>query len=121
MKLVVILYLESYSMNMIRYVYVKLEYLLIILNNGYRFWKFIWEVYKSKVFTHKKSEDVLTIISILLCTESKYYDSKKIMNRNNIESYKLLEALIKKYRETKSEVILNQVLEVLKEEVIKRG
>jgi len=108
-------------MNIIRYLYVKLEYLLIILNNYYRFWKFIWKVYKSKVFTYKKSEDVLTIISILLGTEAKYYNSKKIMNRNNIESYKLIEALIRKYKETKSDVILNQILEVLKEEIIKRG
>ena len=108
-------------MNVIRYLYIKLEYLLIILNNCYRFWKFIWEVCKSKVFTYKKSEDVLEVISLLLNTEHKYYNSKKIMNRNNIESYKLLEVLIKKYKETKSEVILNQILEVLKEEFIKRG
>ena len=43
------------------------------------------------------------------------------MNRNNEESNKLFQSLISIYLETKSEIKLDQILEVLKEDIIKRG
>ena len=76
---------------------------------------------KEKLFFSKKSNDCLRLLQLFINSEHKYYKSHLIMNRNNEESNKLFQSLISIYLETKSEIKLDQILEVLKEDIIKRG
>lgn len=91
------------------------------LYNILRFFKFGFNILREGVFSNKDPEQILTLILLLVKSECLYYNKKKIVMSRTIEtSTKLLESLIKTYRETHSEVTLNQILQVLKEEFIKR-
>lgn len=90
------------------------------LYNILRLIKFLFSLLREGVFAKKNPEQILILILLLVKSEWKYYNKKVVMSRSIETSTKLLESLIKTYRETHSEVTLDQILQVLKEEFIKR-
>ena len=73
-----------------------------------------------EIFGGNSPELVLKVIMNFVALEAPYYKNIIYMNRTVKDSSDLLSALIISYLETKSEVTLNQILEVLKEEFIRR-
>ena len=72
------------------------------------------------IFGGNSPELVLKVIMNFVTLETPYYKNTLYFSRDIQDSCALLEALITSYFETKSEVTLNQILEVLKEEFIRR-
>ena len=67
-------------------------------------------------------ESILKVIEIYIDTMFKKSRSEKLtMNRTLSQSALLLQALIKKWLSDGSDITLNQILEVLRNEFIKRG
>ena len=75
---------------------------------------------KAGVFTSRNPEDVLQVIGAFLLSESAYYRNSIKMGRDVSSSTALLLVLIDFYLEGHSETHLEQLLEVLKNEFIKR-
>ena len=65
-------------------------------------------------------ESVLALMAKFIELEAPRWFSDIYMGRNVSKSCRLLQILVDSYRETKSEVVLNQILVVLKEEIIRR-
>lgn len=82
--------------------------------------KFINKIRESKVFNRDNKFSFLDVADAYASIKSSNEDSKLIMNRTYEGTSKLLSCLISRYKLTKSETILNQIMEVIKEEVIKR-
>ena len=82
--------------------------------------KLIHSFSKWEVIGGKNPEIILRAIKILISLESPRYPNTLYFGRDMKKSSELLQVLIDSYFETKSEVTLNQLLEVLKEEFIKR-
>ncbi len=80
---------------------------------------FLYSIRKEK-FGANSPELILKVIMNLVALETPYYKNVIYCGRSVEKSNKLLQALITSYLETKSEVTLNQILEVLKEEFIRR-
>ena len=72
------------------------------------------------IFGGNSPELILKVIMNFVALETPYYKNIVYLGRSTKQSSELLQVLITSYLETKSEVTLNQVLEVLKEEFIKR-
>lgn len=90
--------------------------------NFVKFIKFINEVRKKDVFnasSHFGFLDIISSYAVIKSTADE--DNLLILSRSFKSSAKLLFCLTEKYKLTKSEVILNQITEVIKEEIIKRG
>ena len=67
-------------------------------------------------------KDILKLISEYIRIECPFYECTKIVKSRDVQkSSMLLSNLINSYVETSSEVTLNQILDVLKEEFLKRG
>lgn len=82
---------------------------------------FIYLLIKNKVFSSRSQLNILLAICTYVQVKHKYYNKQlRIMSRTPVESYKLLCSLCKSYAETKSLTTLNQIVEVLKEEIIDR-
>ena len=80
---------------------------------------FLYSLRKEK-FGANSPELILKVIMNLVALETPYYKNIIYCGRSTEKSKELLQVLITSYLETKSEVTLNQILEVLKEEFIKR-
>jgi hypothetical protein len=65
-------------------------------------------------------EVVLKLLSKFLALEAPFYSNKLVMGRSMPKSIELLNSLVTSYLETKSDVTLEQILEVLKREFLKR-
>ena len=85
-----------------------------------RSFKFMVALNKAGVFISKNPEDILQVIGVFLLSESSMYRDKVIMGRDLSSSTALLLVLIDFYLESHSETHLEQFLEVLKNEFIKR-
>ena len=72
------------------------------------------------IFKGDSPKNVLLIIKKFISLEAPYYPNSYYLGRSVTKSSELLGALVDSYMETKSEVTLNQLLEVLKEEFIQR-
>ena len=72
------------------------------------------------IFGSSSPEVILRIIGKFVSLEAPYYSNKIVMGRSPQKSAQLLQSLINTYITTKSEIVLNQALEVLKEEILKR-
>jgi len=72
------------------------------------------------IFGSNSPEVILKMIKKFVTLEAPFYPNTLVMNRSIYKSTELLCALIDSYLVTKSEVTLEQVLAVLKEEFIKR-
>ena len=77
-------------------------------------------VFSIKVFRGSSPELILKIIATFVVLESPLYKDTLYFNRSMTDSAFLLKSLIESYLETKSEVTLNQIMTVLKEEIIER-
>lgn len=101
-------------------IYIKL---VLFWRNIYSFFKCIeFATYLNKLRVFQKGEPILILKVIQKYFEiAKFnYTDTEVLNRDVNASVKLLGALIDTYFENKSEVTLNQFLEVLKTEFIKR-
>ena len=88
--------------------------------NTINYIKFSYFLSKDKIFGSKSPELILRVIKKFIALEYPNYPDVKYLGRSIKNSYDLLAALINSYLITKSETTLNQILEVLKEEFIKR-
>lgn len=73
-----------------------------------------------KVFRGNSPELILKIIATFVVLESPLYKDTLYFGRSMIDSASLLQGLVEAYLETKSGVTLNQIMTVLKEEIIER-
>lgn len=90
------------------------------LKNLINYIKFFYFLSKGKIIGDKNPEVILRAIKIFISLESPRYPNTFYFGRDMIKSSELLQVLIDSYLETKSEVTLDQLLEVLKEEFIRR-
>ena len=81
--------------------------------------KFMYFLCKG-IFGSNSPEVILKMIKKFVTLEAPFYPNTFVMNRSIYKSTELLCALIDSYLATKSEVTLEQILAVLKEEFIKR-
>ena len=101
--------------------HVKLKLLYIKICNIIKFLKFSFFLYKQHVFRDGNPSLVLRVIQKYIELESSNFSDSLCLGRSIKSSTKLLSTLIDEYFETKSERALNNTLEVLKEEFIKRN
>ena len=73
-----------------------------------------------KVFRGNSPELILKIIATFVVLESPLYKDTLYFGRSMTDSASLLQGLVDTYLETKSGVTLNQIMTVLKEEIIER-
>lgn len=81
--------------------------------------KFIYFLCKG-IFGSNSPEVILKLICKFVSLEAPFYSDKIVMGRDINKSIKLLNVLVSSYIETKSEITLNQILEVLKREFLQR-
>ena len=72
------------------------------------------------IFGSSSPEVILNVIKKFVSLEAPFYSNKVVMNRSMEKSILLLSSLITSYLETKSDVTLDQILTVLKEEFLRR-
>ena len=72
------------------------------------------------IFGSNSPAAVLKLISEFVMLEAPFYSNKIVMGRTMNKSIQLFRTLVNSYTETKSDVTLDQILEVLKEEILKR-
>ena len=89
--------------------------------NFIKFIKFINEVRKRDVFNVFNHFGFLDVVSLYTLIKGTGQTKELILSRTFESSANLLDCLIERYKVTKSEVVLNQITEVIKEEIIKRG
>ena len=82
--------------------------------------KFIYFIQRAKLFSSTSPEVILPLIGKFLELQWPFYTQRVVFNRTPEKSSKLLQALIGTYLDSKSNVTLDQILTVLKEEFIKR-
>lgn len=81
--------------------------------------KFVYFLRKG-IFGSNSPEVILQIIKKFVSLEAPFYSDKIVMNRSMERSILLLNSLITSYLETKSDVTLDQIFTVLKEEFLRR-
>ena len=101
-------------------VYVKAKLTIWNLQMLYKIYLLGRYLYNERVFHNGKPEDVLKVIQKFTEKAWSEYPDKIKMNRTPVQSAALLGVLVKRYYETGSDTILDQILEVLKNEFIKR-
>lgn len=72
------------------------------------------------IFGSESPEVMLKLISKFVSLEAPHYPYSQYLGRDMKKSARLLEILVDSYMETKSEVVLNQIFVVLKEELVRR-
>lgn len=72
------------------------------------------------IFGGNSPELVLKVIELFVALEAPLYKDTLYLGRSTTKSAKLLQSLVESYFKTKSEVTLNQIMTVLKEEIIER-
>lgn len=72
------------------------------------------------IFGSNSPEVILKMICKFVTLEAPFYSNKVVMGRSVKKSAELLCSLVNSYIETKSNTTLNQIIEVLKEEILKR-
>jgi hypothetical protein len=101
-------------------VYIKVKIAIRNLQMLYNIYLLGRYLYEERVFHNGKPEDVLKVIQKFTENAWSEYPDKVRMNRTPVQSAALLGVLVRKYYETYSDIILDQILEVLKNEFIKR-
>ena len=82
--------------------------------------KFFYFLFKYGAFEGDSPNFILKVIQKFITLESPYYPNTIYLGRSITKSSELLGALIDSYFDTKSEITLNQILEVLKDDFIQR-
>lgn len=101
-------------------VYIKSRVLLRGITNFFRLLTFVKYLHKNKLFGTCDPKFVLKVVQKYIEIESYTYSDKFILSRSKEQSTCLLSVLIDKYMETGSDNILEQIIEVLKTDFIKR-
>ena len=102
-------------------VYMKGRILYKRVVNLYRLGFFINYLYKNDIFSKGEPELILRVIQeFVWCAFREYDGSKKVLGRTVSQSTMLLIALIDKWFEDKSVKTLDQIMEVLRNELIER-
>ena len=81
---------------------------------------FCYFAFRWKIFGTGDMICMLNMLQLYLSYECDYCSDKIIMNRNKYKSAALFSVLVKEYAKNGSDVVLSQLLSVLKEEFIKR-
>lgn len=102
-------------------VYIKFKTFVWNLRILYKIYNFGRYLYEDRIFHNGNSEDVLKMLSKFTELAWSEYPDKIVMNRTPEQSATLLGILINRYYKTGSSTILEQILEVLKNEFIRRG
>ena len=102
-------------------VYLKLELVYIKICNIIKLLKFSFYLYRKNIFRDGDPKLLLRVIQKFVELESGNYSETLKLGRSVKASTKLLVTLIDEYMENKSDKVLNQILEVLKVEFIKRN
>ena len=85
----------------------------------FNYTKFIYFLSKG-IFGSSSPEVILKVICKFVALEAPFYSNKIVMGRSAKKSIDLLDALVTSYIETKSEITLDQITEVLKREFLQR-
>ena len=80
--------------------------------------KLLW--FLPKVLGKDDPSIVLTLINKFIALEGAYFDADIYLGRSIQKSINLLNSLVEYYEKTKSEITLNQIMTVLREEFIER-
>lgn len=72
------------------------------------------------IFGSSSPNVILKLLCKFIALEAPFYSNKMVMGRSTKKSVQLLNALTTSYLETKSETTLDQILEVLKAEFLRR-
>lgn len=72
------------------------------------------------IFGSSSPNVILKLLCKFIALEAPFYSDKMVMGRSTKKSVQLLNALTTSYLETKSETTLDQILEVLKAEFLRR-
>ena len=102
-------------------IYLQFKLLIIKICNIIKLLKFSLYLYKNHIFRDGNPQLVLRVIQKFIELESTNYPQNLKVGRSVQASTKLLITLIDEYFNSKSEVVLNQILEVLKTEFVKRN
>ena len=86
----------------------------------FRSLSFCYFILKNRIFGRGDTIWILKIISFFLSFECSEYSDKVIMNRDKYKSAALFSVLVNEYEKSKSKIVLNQLLQVLKEEFLER-
>ena len=89
------------------------------ISNFVKLLKFMFYLYRTRTFCENASVSILKVIQKFIELKQEEF-SNVALNRTSEQSYRLLSVLTNEYIETKSETTLNQLLEVLKVEFIRR-
>lgn len=100
--------------------YIKLKSLVYNMQMLYKIYNFSKYLYEDRIFHNGYAQDVLKVIQKFTELAWSEYPDKRVMNRTPVQSAALLGVLIKQYYKTGSNTNLEQILEVLKNEFIKR-
>ena len=106
--------------NFLLKVYIRSRVLLWSITNFFRLLTFVKYLHKNKLFGTRDPKFVLKVVQKYIEIESYTYSDKFILSRSKEQSIGLLSVLIDKYMETESDNILEQIIEVLKTDFIKR-
>ena len=101
--------------------YIKLKVLVYKIYNIFKLLKFSLYLNKQEVFGKGNPQLLLKVIKGYIELDSTSYRNSIVSGRSVSSSVKLIGTLIDEYFESKSDKILDQILEVIKVEFIKRG
>ena len=101
-------------------VYTRCKILIWNLQMLYKIYLFGKYLYEDRIFHNGNPKDVLKVLQKFVEKAWSEYPDTVVMNRSTVQSAALLGVLIDQYYKTGSNTILEQILEVLKNEFIKR-
>lgn len=101
-------------------VYTRFKIILWNLRILYKIYTFGLYLYTSRILHNGKPEDILRVLQKFTELAWPEYPEKVVMNRTTAQSAALLGILIDQYYKTGANTALEQILEVLKNEFIKR-
>lgn len=101
-------------------VYVKARIFVWNLQILYKIYLFGKYLYKDRVLHNGNPKDVLKVLQKFTEEAWAEYPDKRVMGRTPVQSAALLGVLIRHYYDSGSNIILNQIMQVLRTEFIER-
>ena len=107
--------------NFILRVYTRFKIILWNFKILCKIYAFSIYLFNERILHNGDPEDILKVLQKFVELAWTEYPEGRVMNRTPYQSALLLGVLIKKYIKSGSNIILDQIIEVLKNEFIKRG
>lgn len=107
-------------MDILLTLYVKVKIIERNIIHTLRAWSFCYFIIHNKVFGRGSPIWILKILQLFLSFECSEYSDKIIMNRTKYESAALFSSLVNEYEKNKSQVVLNQLVSILKTDFLER-